>query len=240
MSAGVPEDEGFLSRWSRRKRELAEPEATRAATADEAPPAADAGLPAAEPAPAEPEPEIEPPALDLIDKDFDLAPWLKRNVPESWKLAALRRAWESDPAIRDFENPARDYALDWNTPGGAPGYGPLTESDDVGGMLRSIFGEDPKPEPPAAMAGDTQGDGMSHQLSSNDETVIADAAAREKLTDGEASAPVRLSSAAAEPQDLPSPPQEASQSVYAAAQNVPREKSASVRIRKRGGGAIPT
>jgi len=243
MSAGLPDDEGFLSRWSRRKRELAEPEATRAAASGEVPPPADAGPPAAEAAPveaasAEPEP-VEPPSLDLIDKDFDLAPWLKRNVPESWKLAALRRAWETDPAIRDFENPARDYALDWNTPGGAPGYGPLTESDDVAGILRGIFGEAPEPEAPTAMAEGGKGDGMSHPLSSNAETDQADAAVRQDLADNEASAPVRLSGTADETPDSAAPQQEAGRSVYVAVQNVPREMGASGRLRKRGGGAVP-
>src|SRR5688500_7622030 len=111
MSTGMPEDEGFLSRWSRRKRELAEPEAQPAPAPQEP---ADMAPQTAEAVTQEPEP-VEPPSLDLIDKDFDVAHWLKQNVPESWKLAALRRAWESDPAIAGFENPARDYALDWNT-----------------------------------------------------------------------------------------------------------------------------
>jgi hypothetical protein len=37
---------------------------------------------------------------------------------------ALREIWRTDPAVRDFVGPA-DYAWDWNTPGDAPGYGPL-------------------------------------------------------------------------------------------------------------------
>ncbi|HEV7260091.1 MAG TPA: DUF3306 domain-containing protein [Bosea sp. (in: a-proteobacteria)] len=238
MSAGAPEEEGFLSRWSRRKREQAEPEATRAATPAEMSAPAEAGL--SPTVPAESEPEIEPPALDLVDKDFDLAPWLKRNVPESWKLAALRRAWESDPAIAGFENPARDYALDWNTPGGAPGYGPLTESDDVAGMLRSIFGEKPEPEATVLTAAEREGDGMSHPLSSNDEGVKTDAATRDASAGGEGAKAVRLSSDAAEVQDLALLPQQSGSSVYAAVQNTAPEKAPSMRLRKRGGGAIPT
>ncbi|KRE18092.1 hypothetical protein ASE63_02600 [Bosea sp. Root381] len=239
MSAGAPEDEGFLGRWSRRKRELTEPEATRAPAAVEIPVPAEAGLPATEPAQAEPEPEIEPPSLDLIDKDFELAPWLKRNVPESWKLAALRRAWESDPAIRDYVNPARDYALEWNTPGGAPGYGPLTESDDVDAMLRAIFGEAPEPEKPAEEAADAAGDAMPHQLSSNDETADFDAAVRDQPVAPAELASVRLSATGDNRGDAGDVPAKTPPPSHVAVQDVPPEKDTSLRIRRRGGGAVP-
>lgn len=235
MSARAPEEEGFLSRWSRRKRELAEPEATPAPALEQP---ASAVPQAAEAASAEPEP-VEPPSLDLVDKDFDLAPWLKQNVPESWKLAALRRAWESDPAIAGFENPARDYALDWNTPGGAPGYGPLTESDDVGAMVRSIFGGEPKAEDPDTASAQTPGDPMSHQLSSNDESVKTDAAPQDKCPPPSEPAAIRLSGEREQGAKIGSGTAEPGSSVYAAAQNNSAREGASTRIRKRGGGAIP-
>lgn len=142
---GTPEDDGFLSRWSRRKREVAAehkaPLVVEPPLASETEIQTDASVGDLEAA-SEPEQEmVEPPSLESVDKDFDLAHWLKQNVPESWKLAALRRVWETDPAIRDFVNPAREYALDWNTPGGAPGYGPLGDSDDVKAMLAQLFPE---------------------------------------------------------------------------------------------------
>ena len=238
MSAGTPEDEGFLSRWSRRKRELAEPELAPVQIAPEAGLPAEAAAQPAEPESAEPE-MVEPPSLDLIDKDFNVAHWLKQNVPDTWKLAAMRRAWESDPAIAGFENPARDYALDWNTPGGAPGYGPLTESDDVAAMVRGIFGETPASETPAILADDAAGDAMSHKLSSYDESAIGDAAAQEDGTSQAEPAAVRLSSADATPVDIGSIAPESPQQVYAAVQHSPEAKDISMRIRKRGGGAIP-
>ncbi|PTM39103.1 DUF3306 domain-containing protein [Bosea sp. 124] len=231
MSADAPEDEGFLSRWSRRKRAVAEPEALPEPCA--------AGLPEDATMPAATADVAEPPSLDLIDKDFDLAPWLKQNVPETWKLAALRRAWESDPAIAGFENPARDYALDWNTPGGAPGYGPLTESDDVAAMVRGIFGEAPEPEAPVIAADEATGGVMPHQLSSNDEGVKLDAAAQEDGSSHAELAAVRLSGDAASAGDTGSAAPEIAPPVYAAVQNSPEPKDVSVRIRKRGGGAIP-
>ncbi|MCW3474158.1 DUF3306 domain-containing protein [Limobrevibacterium gyesilva] len=115
----------FARRWSRLKR---------------------AASPAAPPAP---EPVEIPPPAETIDL-ADIAGWLKRNVPDAWKTAALRRLWLSDPAIRDFIGPA-DYAWDWNTPGGAPGYGPLQAMDDVGKLLaRAIGAPPPKETPPEA------------------------------------------------------------------------------------------
>lgn len=235
MSTRSPEDEGFLSRWSRRKRELAEQAATPAPASEQS---ADATAQTAEAAPSEPEP-VEPPSLDLVDKDFDLAPWLKQNVPESWKLAALRRAWESDPAIAGFENPARDYALDWNTPGGAPGYGPLTESDDVGAMVRSIFGGEPEPEDPVIASAQTPSDGMSHQLSSNDESVNSDAAPQEEAPPPAEPAAVRQSGEGEGALEFGSGTAEPVSSAYVAVQNTPDRERVSTRIRKRGGGAIP-
>jgi hypothetical protein len=51
--------------------------------------------------------------------------------------------WALDPAIRDFVGEARDYAYDWNAPGGVPGSGPLLASDDVDALLRRAIGGSP-------------------------------------------------------------------------------------------------
>ncbi|MDP3256477.1 MAG: DUF3306 domain-containing protein [Bosea sp. (in: a-proteobacteria)] len=236
MSTRTPSDEGFLSRWSRRKRE-GEPEEHSAplpatpVTEAEAPVGAEAIEPEAE--------TVEPPSLDLIDKDFDLATWLKQNVPETWKLAAMRRAWENDPAIANFENPARDYALDWNTPGGAPGYGPLTESDDVAEMVRGIFGEAPTPAEAALVEEEAGSDGVPHLLSSKDDEGEAHAAVpKDGREEGEPAA-LRLTEdgekTGADDAASKMPPL----SAYAAAQQEAPQEAAAPRLRKRGGGAIP-
>lgn len=257
------DDDGFLSRWSRRKQaarsepaagpELAppggagaEPEPAAAPDAGTVPATGDAAAPGAEAREAQPLEElIEPPSLDLIDKDFDLAHWLKQNVPESWKLAALRRTWETDPFIHGYLNPAREYALDWNTPGGAPGYGPLTESDDVKAMVAQIFGDLPKPESEAGEAGDgAQPDGPI--LSAQDEAPASEIAALQHETPGGAP-------------DLPlpesPPPQPALQSVRMSEKGGPAARTVDAapqqewrdedhsppvpRQRRRSGGAIP-
>lgn len=125
-------DEGFLTRWSRRKRDLA----TR--------PAAPPPVPAPETVEAAPdERPRDPETGEPIDEEFvrtlpsiadikpgdDLSMFMRKGVPEQLRREALRVMWTTDPAIRDYVSPALDYAYDYNAPGGAPGYGPLGESD---------------------------------------------------------------------------------------------------------------
>jgi hypothetical protein len=54
--------------------------------------------------------------------------------------------WSLDPKIRDFIGDARDYAYDWNTPGGVPGYGPLPSREEVARMVARIVGGDASAE----------------------------------------------------------------------------------------------
>jgi hypothetical protein len=259
--------DGFLTRWSRRKLEGQEPplrphpEEPQSGVSKGAPDVSGAswtilrdadpvgsapqdegsrGIGSSHESAASAEPEmIEPPSLDLIDKDFDVAHWLKQNVPESWKLAALRRAWESDPFIAGFENPARDYALEWNIPGGAPGYGPLTESDDVAAMVRNIFGDTPKPEPADPTVAEATGDSMPHQNVNYDESRIGDAAAQQDGAGGPEPESVRLTDNTADEPKSGEKTAIAVDGVYAAAQNSAPSDPPAVRIRKRGGGAMP-
>jgi hypothetical protein len=187
------------------------------------------------------EPEmVEPPSLDLVDKDFDLAHWLKQNVPEEWKLKALRRAWESDPAISGYLDPARDYALDWNTPGGAPGYGPLSESDNVEEMLANIFG---KPPEPAAEQGEAVRNDVAVVQPSSNEAGDADSAAPQQ---GVARAaddlqPVRLSDEGVSRKSAENATETAGSSggSSVAAQKAPEIQLSQQRSRRRGGGATP-
>lgn len=137
-------EEGFLSRWSRRKRAaeagvpVAEPQA--------APPPV-AATPAPPPAPAPEEPPFDIaslPAIDSLTLASDFTAFLRKEVPEALKRAALRRAWSLDPAIRDFIGPA-DYAWDFNAPDGVPGFAP-TLGGDVQQMLAQLFGPSEAPE----------------------------------------------------------------------------------------------
>ncbi|HEX8164627.1 MAG TPA: DUF3306 domain-containing protein [Beijerinckiaceae bacterium] len=132
----------FLSRWSRRKAEARRtPRAPEPPPQETAPPKA----PAAEGTPTEAELTAEEiaqlPKIEELTAETDISVFLGRGVPESLRNAALRKMWTLDPAIRDFEGHARDYAYDWNIPGGVPGTGPLGPGDDVAAMARRVFGE---------------------------------------------------------------------------------------------------
>ena len=115
----------FLSRWSRLKEDARRSESGPQPDAAEAP----AGAPPreAEPASVLPEPELTPeelaalPKVEEITAASDISGFLRRGVPDALRNAALRKMWTLDPAIRDFVGEARDYAYDWNTPGGVPG-----------------------------------------------------------------------------------------------------------------------
>ena len=124
MSGG--EEDGFLSRWSRRKRalergeELAEP----APPEPEAPVAREVACAVEPPAPAPvlDEPEFDPaslPPIETLEASSDFTPFFKPGVPSALRHAALRLAWTADPLIRDYMG-SLDYGWDFNTPGGLP------------------------------------------------------------------------------------------------------------------------
>jgi hypothetical protein len=138
----------FLSRWSRRKRRATEKvEAANArgrfgpstldgdATRHRAPPARDARSDV-EPtrpacgriAPISELPHLVP--LEAIGAETDIRAFLADGVPSELTRAALRRAWLSDPKIRDFVGLA-DYDWDFNTPGSMAGFGKLEASGQI-------------------------------------------------------------------------------------------------------------
>ena len=147
----------FLSRWSRLKEDARRSESGPQPDAAEAP----AGAPPreAEPASVLPEPELTPeelaalPKVEEITAASDISGFLRRGVPDALRNAALRKMWTLDPAIRDFVGEARDYAYDWNTPGGVPGSGALDPADDVAAMVRGVFGDSPPAAPPSEAEG---------------------------------------------------------------------------------------
>jgi hypothetical protein len=143
-----PPREAFLARWSRLKRAgEGERETDGAVPAAPSPglrpaEAPEAGLAGA----AEPLPKL--PDLASLTAESDFTPFMDVRVPSALRAQALARAWSLDPFIRDFKEMA-DYAWDWNTPGGAPGYGPLDAATDIARMLARILPDAPPPEHPA-------------------------------------------------------------------------------------------
>src|SRR5262249_15447610 len=65
---------------------------------------------------------------------------LRAGVPADLTKAALRRAWTSDPAIRDFIGLAENQ-WDFTDPASIPGFGPLSAGEDVGGLLAQALGQ---------------------------------------------------------------------------------------------------
>lgn len=182
----------FLSRWSRRKQQArrAEPE-----------PEPEAVEPVEALRPELPKPIVGEPALsseeiaelpkiEALTAESDISGFLRKGVPDALRNAALRRMWSLDPAIRDFPGHARDYAYDWNSPGGVPGTGPLSVADDVQGMVSGVFGEPPpadeaRPATTAELSRDRDGSSPSPPSEGGPAEAVADAAQQKQAFDRE-------------------------------------------------------
>jgi hypothetical protein len=68
------------------------------------------------------------PSIGSITADTDIVGFLKSGVPTALARAALRRAWTSDPAIRDFIGIAENQ-WDFNDPNGISGFGRLDATE---------------------------------------------------------------------------------------------------------------
>jgi hypothetical protein len=145
--------EDFLTRWSRRKRDMTETEQAKVPPGEHDMIAENAIRETAEPV--DPVDAIEPPAFDLkslppiesITAATDIRPFLAPGVPADIARAALRRAWSSDPRIRDFVGLA-DYDWDYHKPGSAAGFGPLEMTDELRRMVARILGDIVDPDTP--------------------------------------------------------------------------------------------
>ena len=142
------EDQGgdhksFLARWSQRKHEAKQPDRDAPATEADVPP----GPVAQSDAP--PEFDLSSlPNLEDMTATTDIAAFLRKGVPEHLRNAALRKSWALYPAIRNYVNPALDYAYDWNTPGGVPGSSEIGAGMDVARLVSQIMGSgEPAAEP---------------------------------------------------------------------------------------------
>ena len=158
-------DKGFLARWSQRKLEAKQPEAKPAASAAES---VESSTPSAPPSEdAAPEFDLSTlPKLEELTGSTDITAFLRKGVPEHLRNAALRKSWALDPAIRNYVNPALEYAYDWNAPGGVPGGGELGASVDVARLVSQIMGE-PAAEPIKSDANVNESAGsMSHEQGS--------------------------------------------------------------------------
>ncbi|MDQ8731438.1 DUF3306 domain-containing protein [Bradyrhizobium sp. LHD-71] len=161
----MSEDEkGFLARWSQRKRDAGKLDVDvekRDAAAQEAE--------AAPPGDAEPPFDLASlPKLEDLTADTDMSVFFRKGVPDSIRNAALRKSWALDPAIRNYVNPALDYAYDWNTPGGVPGAGELAPGTDIARMVSQVMGMGDASAPAVQKAVDAEGDAGSGEVASEE------------------------------------------------------------------------
>ncbi|HEY0340680.1 MAG TPA: DUF3306 domain-containing protein, partial [Steroidobacteraceae bacterium] len=111
------DDESFLARWSRLKRQHATGSATEETSAA-APAEAPAGAP---------EVDVDLtklPPIESLGAGSDISAYLGVGVPAELTRAALRSAWHNDPAVSGFVEMA-DNQWDFNAPETMPGFGAL-------------------------------------------------------------------------------------------------------------------
>lgn len=150
MSGTDRDDDGFLTRWSRRKQEAAKAEPPKQ---DPVPAALAEEERGEEPFDPEKLP-IPLPSLEDLKPGDSLVAFMQKGVPDFLRNAALRKMWVLDPMVRDFKSDALDYAWDWNTPGGVPGAGPLGAEDKVEEMVEALFRTRQPEEKPIEAASD--------------------------------------------------------------------------------------
>jgi len=151
--------ENFISRWARRKRG-SEPTPKTKPAANGSHPEAVASAGAETPSAHqrnelidEPFDPASLPSIETITGNTDIRGFLQSRVPAALTRAALRQAWASDPAIRDFIGIAENQ-WDFNDPTAMPGFGPMRETDNVPTLLARALGSRDKladmiPEIPA-------------------------------------------------------------------------------------------
>lgn len=181
---GTDEDGGndrrdFLSRWSARKR-------AEAVTAGASPPpgqtpqavAAAADGPDAGCGAQEVGPDVLAalPRIEDIGPGSDIRAFLQAGIPRALRNAALRRAWTTDPVISTYEDPARDYFWDFNSPALAGHGGPLPV-EAVRRMAENLASGAPAPATAEANPAPAEGSGQPVPLLSPDAAAAVPAAA---------------------------------------------------------------
>jgi hypothetical protein len=124
----------FIQRWARLKRASKAAAEKSASSSVETP----AAPPQAEGAPDRPFDPASLPSLEQIVADTDIGAFLQSGVPAELTRAVLRRAWVSDPAIRDFIGIAENQ-WDFNDPNGIPGFGALPSAGGAPAVVTQVL-----------------------------------------------------------------------------------------------------
>jgi hypothetical protein len=180
--------QNFLERWSRRKlaaTETAAGEAPNAESSETENTAANTPADAASDAAAVAFDRASLPPIESVTAASDIRAFLAPGVPLVLTRAALRRAWASDPTIRDFIGLAENQ-WDFTRPEGVPGFGPLEPSPDLRRVLATLY-DDIAAE--GARAPDADSADTSETSENSGETASPDRAAG-SLADTAAQCPV--------------------------------------------------
>ena len=110
------DDDGFLDRWSRRKRGETSTGALETETADAGPAAV--AQPEAQESPDTGDPEVvaKLPDLDSLTEESDFTAFLQDGVPEVIRRKALRRLWRLNPIFANLDG-LNDYDEDFSALG---------------------------------------------------------------------------------------------------------------------------
>ena len=133
----MTERENVIQRWARLKHARNMAQETEIASASVAAPVAQPPGSAASDAPFD---LASLPSIESIAGDTDIGAFLRSGVPAELTRAALRRAWASDLAIRDFIGIAENQ-WDFNDPDAIPGFGLMRVTDNAPAMLTQVLGE---------------------------------------------------------------------------------------------------
>jgi hypothetical protein len=140
--------ENFVSRWARLK-SVSDTEPKTEPAGNGSPPQAVASVGAETPFVRQQDEVVDDPfdpaslpSIETITVGTDIRGFLQSRVPAALTRAALRQAWASDPAIRDFIGIAENQ-WDFNDPAAMPGFGPMHETDNIPALLaRALDGGD--------------------------------------------------------------------------------------------------
>jgi hypothetical protein len=149
----MSEPKKFLARWSARKLASRTPPASGDAHAQQEPgdgtDTVDNGALAEKPddrdTSAQSFDPAQLPSLDSIGPDSDIAAFLRRDVPPELTRAALRRAWTSDPAIKNFVGLV-ESGWDFNDPAAMSGFGPISP-EEVARLAGNVIAALPQSAP---------------------------------------------------------------------------------------------
>ena len=133
----MTERENVIQRWARLKHAQDVARETERVSAGAAEPTAQPPGDAAGDAPFD---LASLPSIESIAADTDIGAFLRSGVPAELTRAALRRAWASDLAIRDFIGIAENQ-WDFNDPDAIPGFGPMRATANAPAALTQVSGE---------------------------------------------------------------------------------------------------